>query len=103
MFVLAAPVAALAAGGVGVAAHLKSKQLRQEKERLYKEAIQKHEGIIKALKEEADAAKERIDYLQSLNIPSTTSDQRFEQGFGRCIGGRIWVIWYSTAKTPCKP
>ena len=27
-----------------------------------------HEGIIKALKEEADAAKERIDYLQSLNI-----------------------------------
>ena len=68
VFVLAAPVAALAAGGVGVAAHLKSKQLRQEKERLYKEAIQKHEGIIKALKEEADAAKERIDYLQSLNI-----------------------------------
>lgn len=68
VFVLAAPVAALAAGGVGVVTHLKSKQLRQEKERLYKEAIQKHEGIIKALKEEADAAKERIDYLQSLNI-----------------------------------
>lgn len=35
VFVLAAPVALLAAGGVGVAAHLKSKQLRQEKERLY--------------------------------------------------------------------
>ena len=51
VFVLAAPVAALAAGGVCAAAHLQSKQLRQEKERLYKEAIQKHEGIIKALKE----------------------------------------------------
>ena len=50
VFVLAAPVAALAAGGVGIAALLK------------------HEGIIKALKEEADAEKERVDYLQSLNI-----------------------------------
>ena len=68
VFVLAAPVAALAAGGVGIAAHLKNKQLRQEKERLYKEALLKHEGIIKALKEEADAEKERVDYLQSLNI-----------------------------------
>ena len=36
IFVLAAPIAALAAGGVGVAAHLKNKQLRQEKERLYR-------------------------------------------------------------------
>ena len=58
-----------AAGGiVGGAAHLKNKQLRQEKERLYKEALSKHDAIIKALKEEADADKERMNYLQSLNI-----------------------------------
>ena len=68
VFVLAAPVAILAAGGVGIAANLKNKQLRQEKERLYAEALKKHEAIIKALKEETDADKERIDYLQSLNI-----------------------------------
>lgn len=68
VFVLAAPVAILAAGGVGVATHLKNKQLKQEKERLYKEALAKHEAIIKALKEEANATKERLDYLQSLNI-----------------------------------
>lgn len=68
VFVLAAPVAVLAAGGVGVASHLKSKQLRQEKERLYKEALQKHEAIIQALKAESNADKERLDYLQSLNI-----------------------------------
>lgn len=68
VFVLAAPIAALAAGGVGVAVHLKNKQLQQEKERLYKEAIAKHEAIIRALKEETDADKERLDYLQSLNI-----------------------------------
>ena len=56
VFVLAAP------------SHLKHKQLHQEKERLYKEALSKHDAIIKALKEETDADKERLDYLQSLNI-----------------------------------
>ena len=68
VFVLAAPAVILAAGGVGVAAHLKNKQLRQEKERLYKEALVKHQAIIDELQEEADANKERVDYLQSLNI-----------------------------------
>lgn len=68
VFVLAAPVTVLAATGVGIASHLKNKQLRQEKERLYKEALKKHEAIIKAMKAEADADKERMDYLQSLNI-----------------------------------
>lgn len=68
VFVLAAPIAVCAAGGVGIASHLKNKQLRQEKERLYKEALTKHEAIIKALKDEVDADKERLDYLQSLNI-----------------------------------
>ena len=68
VFVLAAPVAVLAAGGVGLASYLKNKQLRQEKERLYKEALAKHQAIIKALKDEAEADKERLDYLQSLNI-----------------------------------
>lgn len=68
VFVLAAPVAALAAVGVGTASHLKNKQLHQEKERLYKVALEKHQAIINALKEEGDAGKERIEYLQSLNI-----------------------------------
>ena len=68
VFVLAAPVAVLAAGGVGLASHLKNKQLRQEKDRLYKEALAKRQAIIKALKDEAEADKERLDYLQSLNI-----------------------------------
>lgn len=68
VFVLAAPVAVLAGAGVGVTAHLKNKQLQQEKERLYKEALRQHQGIIRALKEEADADQERLEYLQSLNI-----------------------------------
>jgi len=68
MFVLATPVAVFAAAGVGTASYLKNKQLKQEKERLYKEALRKRETIIKAMKTEADADKERMDYLQSLNI-----------------------------------
>lgn len=68
VFVLAAPVAILAAGGVGIATHLKNKQLKQEKERLYKDALRKHQAIIQALNNEANSDKERIDYLQSLNI-----------------------------------
>ena len=68
VFVLAAPVAILAGVGVGTASHLKNKQLRQEKERLYKAALEKHQAIIRALKDETDASKERIEYLQSLNI-----------------------------------
>jgi hypothetical protein len=65
---MVAPAVVLAAGGVGVASHLKNKQLKQEKERLYQEALRQHEAIIKALKEEVNADKERLDYLKSLNI-----------------------------------
>ena len=81
VFVLAAPVAILAATSVGVASHLKNKQLRREKERLYKEALKKHDAIIKAMK--ADADKERLDYLQSLNIllQQAIKDLRHDLGF----------------------
>ena len=68
VFVLAAPIAALAAGGVGLAAYLKYKQLKQEKERLYQEVLKKHQAIIKRQKAEINASKERQDYLESLNI-----------------------------------
>ena len=68
VLVLAAPAAILAGAGVFAASRIRDDQLRREKERLYKEALAKHEAIIKALKEEAEADKERIDYLQSLNI-----------------------------------
>ena len=81
-FVLAAPVAALAAGGAGIAAHIKSKKLREEKERLYKEALRKHQAIIEALKNEAGASQERLDYLQGLNVllQKAISDLRKDLG-----------------------
>ncbi len=71
VLVLAAPVAIAAGTGATIAAHLRSKQLEQEKERLYKEALSKHQAIIQALKNESDACTERLDYLQSLNTVLT--------------------------------
>lgn len=83
VFVLAAPVALLAATSVGVASHLKNKQLRREKERLYKETLKKHDAIIKAMKADADADKKRLEYLQSLNIllQQAIKDLRHDLGF----------------------
>lgn len=88
VFVLAAPVVVLGGVGVGVASHLKHKQLRQEKERLYKEALSKHDAIIKALKEETDADKERLDYLQSLNILLQRAIEDLQKDLGVAKFGR---------------
>lgn len=82
IFVLAAPVAALAAGGVGLTVHLKSKQLKKEKERLYQEVVRKHEAIIEALKDELNATKERLDYLQGLNILLTQALKDLQHDLG---------------------
>ncbi|MCL1994972.1 MAG: hypothetical protein FWG63_02070 [Defluviitaleaceae bacterium] len=66
--VLAAPIAGLAVGGGLLVANKKRKRLKQEKERLLQEAIEKHHAITRALKEEVDATKDRADYLNALNI-----------------------------------
>ena len=82
VLVLAAPVAGLAAAGVGLASHLKYKQLRQEKMRLYEEALKKHQAIIQALKDEFEASKERLEYLQSLNILLTQALKDLQKDLG---------------------
>ena len=53
---------------MGVASHVRNKKLRESKELIYKNAIAKQTAIVKALKEETDADKERIEYLNGLNI-----------------------------------
>ena len=58
-------------------------QLRQEKERLYEEALKKHQAIIRALMEEVDATKERIDYLQSLNILLAKAIEELREDLGK--------------------
>lgn len=68
VFVLAAPIAGLAGLGVGLANRKKMKQLKEEKQRTYIEAVKKQNAIAKALNDEVEASKERIDYLTSLNV-----------------------------------
>lgn len=66
-----APVVVLGIAG-GVIGRLIKKKSEEEKmhkakELAYKQAIAKQNAIIKALKEESDADKERIEYLVGLN------------------------------------
>ena len=81
--VLAAPAVALGAAGVGIASHIKNKKLREAKELIYKNAIQKQTAIIRALKEESNADKERIDYLNGLNtlLQAAIKDLRHDLGY----------------------
>ena len=66
--VLAAPAVVLGGAGIGSASHVKNKKLREAKELVYKNALAKQTAILKALKEESDADKDRIEYLNGLNI-----------------------------------
>ena len=66
--VSAAPAVVLGGAGIGVASHIKNKKLREAKELIYKNALVKQNAILKALKEESNADKERIEYLNGLNI-----------------------------------
>lgn len=81
--VLAAPAVVLAAGGVGVASHVKNKKLREAKEIMYKNAVAKKNAIIKALKNESASDKERIDYLTGLNnlLSSAIRELKHDLGY----------------------
>lgn len=80
--VLAAPAVILGGAGVGIASHVKNKKLREAKELIYKNAIAKQTAIVRALKKETDADKERIEYLTGLNIllQSAIKDLRYDLG-----------------------
>ncbi|MGI6109460.1 MAG: hypothetical protein ACOYB8_06425 [Eubacteriaceae bacterium] len=67
--VAAAPVAAFAIAGLGILNHRKSKQLDQEKQRLYEQAIRELRQVNKQSDEEADKDpidEQRLVYLESI-------------------------------------
>lgn len=66
--VLAAPAVVLGAAGVGIAVNVKNKKLKDAKELCYKNAVKAQSEIIKALRDESKADKERLNYLNALNI-----------------------------------
>jgi hypothetical protein len=71
--VLAAPVAILGVVGYGIFASKKHKRLVQAKGELLRQAILMRDGIIRELKVEVDANKDRLEYLNSLNIMLTSA------------------------------
>lgn len=66
--VLASPALILGGTAYGVTSHIKNKKLHESKELIYKNALAKQTAILEALKEESNADKKRIEYLNSLNI-----------------------------------
>ena len=81
--VLAAPIAILGAAGVGIASHIKSKKLREAKELCYKEALAKQNAILKALREETNADKKRIELLTGLNTLLKEAIRELEYDLGK--------------------
>lgn len=65
--VLAAPVVVGGVVGYAYISSEKAKKLKIAKEALLQEVIKKHDAVIRALKVELNASKERIEYLNSLN------------------------------------
>lgn len=80
--VLAAPAVVLGAAGVGIASSIKNKKLKDAKETCYKNAVKAQSEIIEALREEAKADKERLDYLNALNtlLQSAIKDLKHDLG-----------------------
>ena len=81
--VLAAPAVVLGGAGIGVASHIRNKKLREAKEILYKDAVAKQSAIVRALKEETNADKDRIEYLQSLNILLQSAIRDLQHDLGK--------------------
>lgn len=80
--VLAAPAVALGSAAMGTTSHIRSKRLKEAKELTYKDALAKQTAIAKALKEEIDADKERIDYLTGLNTLLQAAIKDLEHDLG---------------------
>lgn len=80
--VLAAPAVVLGIIGAAVGAASEDEKLHEAKNLMYQNALKKQTAILKALKEEADADKERIEYLTSLNtlLEAAIKDLEYDLG-----------------------
>ena len=81
--VLAAPAIVLGGAGYIVARNRKEKKLKQEKERLYNLALQKQQAIINELKHTTSDAKERIEYLNDLNVLLRQAIKQLQEDLGK--------------------
>ena len=68
MAVIAAPAVILGVAGYGVLAKVNKRRLRERKELLLQEALRKNDAIVRMLKQEGSATRERAEYLSRLVI-----------------------------------
>lgn len=83
VLVLAAPAALLGMVGYACVRNSREKQLKEERQRLYNLALQKHQAIINELRNSARMSKERADYLQSLNIILQKAIKELKEDLGK--------------------
>ena len=81
--VLAAPAVVLGGIGYAIVRNNRENKLKDERQRLYNLALQKHQAIIYALKDSAKLSKERADYLQSLNILLQKAIKELKEDLGK--------------------
>lgn len=80
--VLAAPAVVLGIFGAAIGAASEEEKLREAKNLVYQNALKKQTAILKALKEEADEDKKRIEYLTGLNTLLEAAIKDLEHDLG---------------------
>lgn len=81
--VVAAPAVILGVSGYAYLAKKKRDKLRVEKEALLQEALRKHDGILRALQEEAAATRDRLELLRAMNFRLTDVIRNLRQDLGQ--------------------
>lgn len=80
--VAALPVAALAVGGYAFINYRNQAALKERGQLLYQEALRQHQNLIDQLKREANATRERREYLESLVILLKDAIRRMKEDLG---------------------
>lgn len=80
--VLALPAVLIGGVAIGGASYHRNKKLREAKQIAYKDAVAKQNAIIKALEDEKNIDKERMDYLNGINtlLQSAIRDLEYDLG-----------------------
>jgi hypothetical protein len=84
IFVAGAPMAVLGIAGYAAISARNSHRLRQEKERLYQEAIVKLDAVQRELNQKVDLSKQRAEYLNALNIKLREIIDNLEKDLEKC-------------------
>ena len=83
---IALPAVILMTGGTLIARKVRANKVYEEKQRLIKIAIERLHSIVETQKSEFNAAKQRMDYLNSLNIMLTKIIEELQEDIAQGVG-----------------